>query len=162
MIRDILDYQGNVVGQLELPDTTSEERWAEVLAPYAVVPPTTAEKLDIAISRSVAESRLWADEIIEKFKKYNLSRFMQLGLTDQEALMKSLWVHHRLRAVTVNLGLGDRVIDLLNLCISGDLETAFIVLKYMQPDDMSQPDHYLSAEVIAFIRDLVGEKTGQS
>lgn len=34
MIRDILDYQGNVIGQLELPDNTSEDVWTQKLAKY--------------------------------------------------------------------------------------------------------------------------------
>jgi hypothetical protein len=38
--RDILNYLGEVVGTLELPDNTSEEVWAEKLALYAAPPPT--------------------------------------------------------------------------------------------------------------------------
>lgn len=37
--RNILDYQGNIVGQLELPDNTLEEVWAAKLAVYAKPPP---------------------------------------------------------------------------------------------------------------------------
>jgi len=39
MVRDCLDYLGNVVGELELPDDTSEETWAEALAVYSKPPP---------------------------------------------------------------------------------------------------------------------------
>lgn len=38
--RNILNYLGDVIGQLELPDGTSEEIWAEKLAVYAVAPAT--------------------------------------------------------------------------------------------------------------------------
>lgn len=38
MTRDILDYQGNVIGELSLPDDTSEAVWTAKLAPYAVAP----------------------------------------------------------------------------------------------------------------------------
>lgn len=38
MIRDILDYQGYVIGQLELPDDTPEEVWTERLAAFSHVP----------------------------------------------------------------------------------------------------------------------------
>lgn len=38
MIKDILDYQGNVIGQLELPDETSQEEWDARLAEYAQPP----------------------------------------------------------------------------------------------------------------------------
>jgi len=39
MVKNILDYQGNVIGQLELPDDTPDEVWAEKLAVYAQPPP---------------------------------------------------------------------------------------------------------------------------
>lgn len=38
MKRDILNYLGEKVGELELPDGTSEEIWTKKLAPYAVPP----------------------------------------------------------------------------------------------------------------------------
>lgn len=46
MTRDILDYQGNVVGELDLPDDTSEAVWAEKLAVYAR-PPTIQVSPDV-------------------------------------------------------------------------------------------------------------------
>jgi hypothetical protein len=36
--RNILDYQGNVIGQLSLPSGTSESIWSAALAPYAMPP----------------------------------------------------------------------------------------------------------------------------
>lgn len=39
MIRDIFNYLGDKIGELELPDNTSEEAWAEAIAAYAAVPP---------------------------------------------------------------------------------------------------------------------------
>ena len=39
--RNILDYQGNVVGELELPEGTSEQEWQKKLAVYAVAPNNT-------------------------------------------------------------------------------------------------------------------------
>lgn len=45
MKRDILDWQGQVIGELELPDETPEEFWQSVLAPYAIAP---ADQLEIA------------------------------------------------------------------------------------------------------------------
>lgn len=40
MKRDILDYLGNKIGELELPDETSEEVWTAKLAKYAKAPST--------------------------------------------------------------------------------------------------------------------------
>lgn len=36
--RDILDYYGNIIGQLTLPDETSEEEWTYQLSTYIVNP----------------------------------------------------------------------------------------------------------------------------
>lgn len=38
MKRNILDYLGNVIGELELPDDTAENVWQEKLARYAQPP----------------------------------------------------------------------------------------------------------------------------
>ena len=38
MTRDILNYLGEVIGQLDLPDDTPEEIWEEKLAKYAAPP----------------------------------------------------------------------------------------------------------------------------
>lgn len=45
MIRDVLNYLGEKVGELELPDGTSEEVWAAKLAPYAVAPTTLVPQI---------------------------------------------------------------------------------------------------------------------
>lgn len=44
--RNILNHLGEVVGELELPDSTSEEVWQKRLAPYARVP-ESAKKPDL-------------------------------------------------------------------------------------------------------------------
>ncbi len=44
MIRDILNYQGQIIGQLELPDDTSEEVWQKKLAVYALPSPSDTLK----------------------------------------------------------------------------------------------------------------------
>ena len=43
--RNIVDYLGNVVGTLELPDGTSEDTWTNKLAPYAKAPSVSMEML---------------------------------------------------------------------------------------------------------------------
>jgi len=39
-IRNILDSLGQIIGTLELPDTTTEDQWTAALAPYAAPPST--------------------------------------------------------------------------------------------------------------------------
>jgi len=40
-VRNILDYNGNIIGELELPDNTSEDVWETKLAAYAKPPAPT-------------------------------------------------------------------------------------------------------------------------
>lgn len=160
MIRDILDYQGQVIGQLELPDDTTEEQWAIALAPYAAPPPSPQEQVQQQLEITVQTGKEMAQRVIEKFKQSNLLAFIVQDLTQDQMIAKSLWVHHRLRAVSVSLGGVDYVIDLLNLCISGDIETAAVVVQLMQPDDMSQPYHFLSQEVIDTLLGLICDEIG--
>lgn len=46
-VRNILDYQDNVIGQMELPDETTEDQWTEALSPYAKIP-TSVPKPNIS------------------------------------------------------------------------------------------------------------------
>lgn len=39
MIRNILNHLGEVIGQMDLPESTSEADWEKALAPYAAPPP---------------------------------------------------------------------------------------------------------------------------
>lgn len=52
MVRDILNHLGIVVGQLELPDNTSEQEWAAILAQYAL-PPDDSQPEPIVTSFAV-------------------------------------------------------------------------------------------------------------
>lgn len=116
------------------------------------------EVFNINLERSVSSGRLAAERVIEKFKKNNLARFIAAGMPQELSLMKSMWMHHRMRAITFTLGGVEFTIDLLNLCISGDLSTAAFILSQVVPDDMSQPYHFMSAEVIAELRALMAQE----
>lgn len=43
--RNIMDVNGNVIGQLTLPDDTTDAAWAVALAPYAMPPASTTSTL---------------------------------------------------------------------------------------------------------------------
>jgi hypothetical protein len=159
-VRDILNYLGQVVGELELPDGTSEEVWTARLAPYAAPPPSQQDQILAQLKRSVVDGKKASDEVMQAFKEANLADFIDLGLSNEAALSKSMWVHHRLRAVDINVGGLAMTIDLMNLCISGDLETAYVILTYMSPDDMSQPYHFLSQTKINALQALIASKIG--
>ena len=41
--RNILDYNGNIIGSLSLPDSATETDWGHALAPYAIKQPAPPE-----------------------------------------------------------------------------------------------------------------------
>lgn len=71
---------------------------------------------------------------------------------------QALWIHHRLRAWDVQLpaqmGGFAYTVDVMNMIVAGDIETATISLIYGTADDMTMPYHWLSTERLAYI---VGE-----
>ncbi|MFO0447770.1 MAG: hypothetical protein ACK52I_03610 [Pseudomonadota bacterium] len=142
--RNILNHLGQIIGQLEMPDGTTEEEWSEVLAPYAQAP---ANPVFAMIEQSIKERKAFADDLMERLKKRNVLADINIG--------QALWTHSRLRALEVSYpGLPVMTVDLLNMVVSGDVEAACVALMFSVPDDMSQPYHFLSADTIAWI---VGE-----
>lgn len=141
--RNILDHEGTVIGELELPEGTSELEWAAKLAWYARHPKTSEELQSDLINQSVEERRRLARILMDQIKARNLA----LGING----MQALWAHHRLRALGVNFMGLEVTIDIMNLIVSGDMEVAAISLMNCEPDDMSQPYHWLSAANIEWI-----------
>ena len=140
MIRDILNIDGVKIGELELPDDTSESTWQAKLAMYACslsLDATAATKL------TIKERKEFADSLLEEFKARNIAD----GIT----AIQALWMHHRMRALPVTIGGLPMVLDILNMAISGDVETACIALQYTAADDMTMPYHWLNQDRIAWI-----------
>jgi hypothetical protein len=144
--RNIIDYQGNKIGEMQMPDGTSEEVWANRLAMYSKAPPSDEEKAMTYLSASVAERKVFCENLMDRLKIINVSQGINIG--------QALWFHHRARALSVSYNGENYTIDLLNLVISGDVETACIVLMNAIPDDMTESYHWLSQERINWI---VGE-----
>lgn len=141
--RDILDYLGNVVGQLELPDDTPEEVWQAKLAPYAVTPESAQEKF---LNYTIKVRKQFCEDLLERFKKKNI--------LDGINAMQGMWMHHMMRSYPVTFGGVNYTVDILNMAVSGDVEIACLALIYGATDDMSQPYHWISSERKAW---LIGE-----
>lgn len=141
--RNILNYQGTVIGQLTLPDDTPEEVWQKRLAEYAKAPKSPEEAAAEYLSATISERQKIAASIMDRLKARNIA--------DGIGIAQALWVHHRLRALEVSFMGLEVTIDLMNLVISGDLESACISLMNSEPDDMSQPYHWLNEERIGWI-----------
>lgn len=111
----------------------------------AHVPNTTI----VYIHNTVRENKDFADDMMQRMKERNLLE--GLSSIDQAA-----WVHHRLRKTDYVLDAGATVqIDVLNLVISGDIETAEHVIGQMSPDDMTQAYHWLTQDRLDWIRNEI-------
>ena len=62
MKRDILNYLGQKIGELELPDDTSEQVWTQKLAVYAKEPEVVTPS--IIVSGKLKEYQSKSDELI--------------------------------------------------------------------------------------------------
>lgn len=104
----------------------------------------------IYVQNTVRENKEFADDMMQRMKEKNLLE--GLSTIDQAA-----WVHHRLRLV--DYVLSDNVtqtkIDVMNLVISGDIETAEHVLGQMVPDDMSEVYHWWTQARIDWVRNEI-------
>lgn len=152
MKRDILNYLGQKIGEMELPDSTTEQEWSAKLAPYAVAPVSAEEQAQLYIKKSIKQRKEYAEDLIERFKALNLNANINA--------LQALWLQHRMRKLDITVGGVPFSIDILNLCISGDVEVACIALQYATPDDMSLPYHWFSEEkrqwLIADMKQFLG------
>ena len=138
--RNILDINGNVVGELEMPDGTPESVWTEKLNQFKT---NLSVDASAATKFTIKERKEFADQLLEEFKARNIAD----GITATQAL----WMHHRMRALSITIGGVPMVLDILNMAVSGDVETACIALQYAQADDMSMSYHWLNEARIAWI-----------
>lgn len=108
-----------------------------------------------ALSANVIAAKEFANDLLQRLKEKNLSE----GL---DSIDKSAWVHHRLRKVPYTLSDNTTVveIDVLNLVVSGDIETAESVLGQMSVDSMQESYHWLTQERIDWIRDEIRKYLG--
>lgn len=134
MIRDILNYLNEKIGELELPDDTTEQEWQERLTLYKVAPPSPEEIANKALSTTIKQRKEWADNMLERFKVRNI----EIGING----MQALWLHHRMRSLDINFQGIPMTVDILNMVVSGDVETALLAIMYSTPDDGSQPSHF--------------------
>jgi hypothetical protein len=102
------------------------------------------------VSKTVSENKKFADNLMERLKNKNLIE----GLSSVD---HAAWVHHRLRKVNYTLSDETTVtqLDIMNLVVSGDIETAEHALGQMTPDDMTESYHWLTQERIDWIRNEI-------
>lgn len=77
--RNILNYQGIVIGQLTLDDDASELEWSNALSPYAQ-PPTP---IKIIVMDKIKDYKKVAADIIDALKADNTLAGITLAQSDQ-------------------------------------------------------------------------------
>jgi len=181
-IQEIITNE-EIVGKLEAGyQVLSDEAFAAYLdarqEAYDVWLAANPNENDFIINRMILTpeqlTQLSADEAQRKFASTLMSVLKVLNKGSNISLTQSLWAHHRLRAleivVTSELATAMAVftplvgvtvtIDLLNLVISGDLETAYFTIAAATPDDMTEDYHALSPELLGFMKHQIGVYMG--
>jgi hypothetical protein len=153
MQRNVLDYQGNVIGVLDMPDGTTEEMWEVELSKYSKPP---SDPSAVARKFLIKDRKIFADEMMQRFKDRNITT----GLN----VVQALWLHHRMRAWEVTLpaqyGGFSYVVDVLNMAVSGDLETAYFAIRFGTLDDMSQPYHCINQSTVDWLKNELKDYLG--
>lgn len=125
---------------------------ANSFATYQASNPKNLTLLELTLERDERHRR-FAQELISEIK-----------LSNQQASIpfeNVLHLQSRLRALEVHHPSGRTyTIDLINLVVSGDVETAFHALSYVTPDDMTQSWHWLSASLLLNIRQRMASFLG--
>lgn len=109
----------------------------------------------LVVSKSVKQNKEFADDMMQRLKEKNI-------LEGLDSIDKSAWVHHRMRKVDYTLSDTTTVaqLDVMNLVVTGDIETAEQALGQMSPDDMTKDYHWLTQERIDWIRNEIRNYLG--
>jgi len=107
------------------------------------------------IQNTVRQNKDFADNLMQKLKEKNI-------LEGLNSIDQSAWVHHRMRKVDYTLSDATTVVqlDVMNLVVTGDIETAEHALGQMSPDDMSEDYHWLTQDRIDWIRNEIRDYLG--
>lgn len=69
--RSIVDYQGSVIGELTLPDETTEDAWTKALCLYAIAPPVKSQAAVVA--EAATASRNFGRDLITTLQAENVA-----------------------------------------------------------------------------------------
>jgi hypothetical protein len=101
--------------------------------------------IDSRMMYSIKERKQWAEDMLERFKKRNIS----LGINAQQ----SMWLHHRMRALEITFAGIQMTEDILNMAVSGDIETACLSLMNSTVDDGTKPYHWYTEDTRKWLID---------
>lgn len=95
-----------------------------------------------------------------EFARALFMEFKQKNKDEGINIYQAMHMHHRMRALNVNMGGFETVQDIINMGASGDIETACVCLQYCQPDDMTQAYHWLSQDRLNYLVSRMKEHLG--
>ena len=97
---------------------------------------------DLEMRISISDREKFGDQVIEEFKLKNLKEGIKW--------FQAIHLHERIKNWKVNLpaevGGGEAFVDIFNMVLSGDIETASLALLYGENDDMTQGKHWVTNE----------------
>ena len=107
------------------------------------------------VHTTVHANKVFADNLMQELKERNI-------LEGLASLDQAAWVHHRLRKMDYTMTDTTTIVqlDLMNLVVSGDIETAEQALGQMSADDMTEAYHWLNQDRIDWIRNEIRNYLG--
>ncbi len=128
MKRDLLDYLGTVIGELELPDDTPESVWQEHLAKFAEAPtiPTQYQKdtsryLKRAEAKATIISKMAADNVT-RLRNGTWNTTQLISLVEDPELMKLL---SKIESLSFELAIGS-IPYLTNPLLTAEIKAEWI------------------------------------
>lgn len=126
-------------------------------------PQTEAQKQQ---AKNKHTHKAFAEQLIH----YAQSIYMDQGIQPNQVV----WMQHRLRAIEItftpeivaaipyfaSLEGMTCTMDIINMVITGDLETAYLILPLIAEDDMSKSHHIINDEFIYLLRTEIGKFLG--
>ena len=96
---------------------------------------------ELEIKFSIAARREFGSKLMENFKLKNLNEGIQW--------YQAIHLHSRIKDWNVTYpsalgGIPDEQVDIMNMILSGDIETASLALLYGQDDSMTQVNHWIT------------------
>jgi hypothetical protein len=124
------------------------------------------------VSEQQDAQQLADDDAMRAFARKLIARAKLLNRKSGMGLAQSIWAHHRTRDIEITwtaemvgqfpyFGLSSLVgvttkTDIMNLVISGDLETAYVVLACASPDPMNKAYHCINGDFLYWLRHEIG------
>lgn len=95
-----------------------------------------------------------------QFAKDMLIKFKAINISQGINAIQSLWLHERVRKWNCTVSGVSFEVDIVNMAMSGDIETTCIAMMYGQPDEMNHPKHWLTQEKMDYLINSMKEYLG--